>query len=150
IMMDHGRVYLEGKTDEVVSKYLAAMVTRGRKELMEEEAIGRPLDVPAELDFSPEALARIPEFVTTVFNVDHRFGNEKATVQGIGIFGKDGDAIGSVEQGDRICIRVSVEFHADVQQPNIGCMLRNRLGQDVACTNLLYEGIRLPAAHAGD
>src|SRR5215471_1432902 len=40
IWMDRGRVHLEGKTDEVVAKYLAAMVSRGRKEIMEEEPIG--------------------------------------------------------------------------------------------------------------
>src|SRR5215472_15653580 len=43
IWMEHGQVHLEGKTDEVVSKYLAAMVTRGRKEVMEENAIGTPI-----------------------------------------------------------------------------------------------------------
>src|SRR3989442_1921401 len=50
IWMDHGRVHLEGKTDEVVAKYLAAMVTRGQKEVMEEEAVGKPLEVSADLD----------------------------------------------------------------------------------------------------
>src|SRR5215510_4066044 len=52
IWMDHGRVHLEGKTDEVVSKYLAAMVTRGRKEVMEEEALGRPILASAALELS--------------------------------------------------------------------------------------------------
>src|SRR5437867_12873734 len=42
IWMEHGRAHLEGKTDDIVSKYLAAMVTRGRKEITEEEAIGKP------------------------------------------------------------------------------------------------------------
>src|SRR5207249_8314170 len=34
IWMDHGRVHLQGKTDDVTSKYLAAMTMRGRKEVM--------------------------------------------------------------------------------------------------------------------
>src|SRR5207253_5807284 len=46
IWMDHGKAHLEGKTDEVVSKYLAAMVTRGREEVMA-EVIGKPLPVSA-------------------------------------------------------------------------------------------------------
>src|SRR5256886_8041801 len=66
IWMDHGRMHLEGETDEVVSKYLAAMVTRGRKEIMEEDAVGTPLAAPEELALSEEALQRIPKFVTTV------------------------------------------------------------------------------------
>src|SRR2546425_2029490 len=63
IWMDHGEVHLAGKTDEVVSKYLAAMVTRGRKEIMEEEAVGETLLGPPDLEMSDEALARIPKFL---------------------------------------------------------------------------------------
>src|SRR5215471_10588622 len=48
IWMEHGQVHLVGKTDEVVSKYLAAMVTRGRKEVMEEKAIGKSIGTPDE------------------------------------------------------------------------------------------------------
>jgi ABC-type polysaccharide/polyol phosphate transport system ATPase subunit len=150
IWMDHGTMYREGKADEVVAKYLAAMVTRGQKEIMEEEKIGKPLLTSGELDLPEEVLERIPQFLTTVFNVDHRYGNCKAQIRGIGVFGREGNLASGVEQGDRICIRISVEFFSEVAQPNIGFMMRNRLGQDVAGTNLLYEGVRLPAAAAGD
>src|SRR5262249_55169412 len=150
IWMEHGRVHLTGKTDDVVAKYLASMVSRGRKEIMEEEAVGKPLENSTDLNLPDEVLERIPKFVTTVFNVDHRYGNRKAEIRGIGIFGRQGNSAASVEQGDRICIRISVEFHADIQQPNIGFMMRNRLGQDVAGTNLLYEGVQLPPAAAGE
>src|SRR5262245_10789535 len=149
IWMDHGKVHLEGKTDEVVSKYLAAMVTRGRKEIMEEEALGKPLALPSELTLSEEAFARIPRFLEHVANVDHRYGNGKARVTGIGIYGKKGEAAGTVVQGDRICVRISVEFRSDVEHPNVGFMLRNRLGEDVTGTNVMFEGERLPPARAG-
>jgi homopolymeric O-antigen transport system ATP-binding protein len=150
IWMDHGQVHLEGRTDDVVSRYLAAMVTKGRKEVMEEKAVGEALGTSDELDLSEEALARIPKFVTTLANVDHRYGNCKARIQGVGVFGREGDALSSVGQGDRICIRISVKFNSQVEQPNVGFMLRNRLGQDVAGTNLLYEGVQLPGAQADD
>src|SRR5690606_3065966 len=138
VWMEHGCVRLEGKTDDVVAKYLAAMITRGRREIMEEQAIGKPLSGSEDLQLSDEALARIPAFVTMLSNVDHRFGNGRARIAGIGVFGHEGDAVGSVGQGDRICIRISVEFLDHVSQPNVGFMLRNRLGQDVAGTNVLY------------
>ena len=150
IWMDHGRVHMEGKTDEVVSKYLGAMITRGRKELMEEEALGRPIDSSSELELSAEALAKIPAFVAGVPNVDHRYGNNRAQVRGIGVFGPQGDSVSSVSQGDRVCVRISVEFLEDVPHPNIGFMLRNRLGQDVTGTNVMFEGERLAPAKAGD
>ena len=151
IWMDHGRVNLEGKTDEVVSKYLAAMVGRGSKEVMEEEAIGKPLvAASADLDLSPEALARIPAFLSVIPNVDHRYGNGKARIEGIAVFGAQGNPAGTASQGDRVCVRISVEFLGDVKHPNVGFMLRNRLGQDVTGTNVMFEGERLQAARAGD
>src|SRR5689334_1424499 len=99
IWMEHGCIRLEGKTDEVVAKYLAAMVTRGRKEIMEEAGIGKPLDTSSELDLSEEARDRMPKFVNTVFNVDHRYGNGRARVQGVGVFGREGYPASGVEQG---------------------------------------------------
>jgi hypothetical protein len=150
IWMEHGKVHLEGKTDDVVSKYLAAMLTRGRKELMEEEALGTALQGSAELELSEEALARIPQFLESIPNTDHRFGNGKARIAGIGVYGKDGQPAAAVVQGDRICVRISVEFQDDVAHPNIGFMLRNRLGEDVTGTNVMFEGERLSAARPGD
>lgn len=150
IWMDHGRVNLEGRTDDVVSRYLAAMVTRGRQEVMEEEAIGKSLSLSSELDLSDHARARIPKFIIGLPNVDHRYGDGKARVQGIGVFGLEGDAVSTVGQGDRICVRISVEFFRDVTHPNVGFMLRNRLGQDVTGTNVMFEGERLAPAKAGD
>jgi ABC-type polysaccharide/polyol phosphate transport system ATPase subunit len=150
IWMEHGRVVLEGKTDDVVARYLAAMVTRGRREIMEETPVGKAMDIGAELDLSTEAIDRIPKFLNTISNIDLRYGNEKGRIAGLGVFGLAGDPVTSVGQGDRICIRISVEFKDWVAQPNVGFMLRNRLGQDVAGTNALYEGIRMPQAKAGE
>src|SRR5215831_17310269 len=150
IWMEHGQVHLEGKTDEVVSKYLAAMVTRGSKEVMEEKAIGTPIATSDELSIPEDALAKIPNFVTHLSNIDHRYGNGKARVRGIGVYGNSGEPLNGVLQGDRICIRVSVEFEQDVEQPNVGFMLRNRLGEDVTGTNVANEGMRLPPARASD
>src|SRR5499426_4132425 len=96
IWMEHGEVRLEGKTDEVVAKYLAAMVTRGRKEIMEEEAIGQPLPASVDLDIPDEALARIPKFIAHVPHIDHRYGNGKARVEGIGVYGRDGNPVSGV------------------------------------------------------
>jgi hypothetical protein len=83
-------------------------------------------------------------------NVDHRFGNGKARIEGIGVFTDAGQAATTAAQGDRICIRISVEFHSDVSQPNVGFMMRNRLGQDVTGTNVMFEGERLTPAKSGE
>jgi ABC-type polysaccharide/polyol phosphate transport system ATPase subunit len=151
IWMERGSVRLEGKTDEVVAKYLAAMVTRGHKDVMQEEPLGKPMaGVSDDLDISPEAFERIPPFLCSIPNVDHRYGNGKARIEGIGIFNAEGSPTATASQGDRLCIRISVQFLDDVERPNIGFMLRNRLGQDVTGTNVLFEGQRLKPARVGD
>ena len=150
IWMEHGRVNLEGKSDEVVAKYLSVMVNRGRKELMMEEAMGKALPISADLELPDEARSRIPKFIEQVTNVDHRHGNGKALVRGIGVFSQEGNPATAVIQGNRICVRVSVEFLDECLKPNVGFILRNRLGEDVTGTNASFEGVQLPPARSGD
>ena len=149
IWMDRGEIRSHGATDEVVSAYLAAMITKGRNELMEDRPIGQPLASAVGLELSADALRYMPEFVETMPNIDQRFGNRKAMVRGIGVFSDQGAQVASVAQGDRVCIRISAEFLEQVERPNVGFMLRNRLGEDVTGTNTLFEGEPLPAAEAG-
>lgn len=150
IWMDHGKVRMDGPTDGVVSQYLAAMVSKGRKEVMETETMGQALETSSDLGVSQEALERIPDFLSEIPNVDHRYGNGKAKICGIGVFGKEGHPLASAVQGDLICIRISIEFLEPVATPNVGFMLRNRLGEDITGTNALFEGMSLAAAEAGD
>ncbi len=149
IWMQHGRVRMTGRPDEVVFAYTAEMVTRDNRESGSRESTRLPLALTEELELSDEALSRIPPFIVSVPNFDRRYGNEKARVEGIGIYSKEGDPASSVTQGDRLCVRISVEFLEDVEQPNVGFMLRNRLGEDVTGTNVMYEGEQLPPARAG-
>jgi lipopolysaccharide transport system ATP-binding protein len=150
IWVDHGQVILEGPPDEVASRYTAAMITRGKKEMMGEEEIGQALSVSPDLVMTEEALSRMPPFLKSIANLDHRHGNGKARVKGIGVFGSEGYPVTRIGQGDRLSIRISVEFLEDVEKPNIGFMLRNRLGEDVTGSNVMFEGERLQPARAGD
>ena len=150
IWVDHGQVILEGPPDEVASRYTAAMITRGKKEMMGEEEIGQALSVSPDLVMTEEALSRMPPFLKSIANLDHRHGNGKARVKGIGVFGSEGYPVTRIGQGDRLSIRISVEFLEDVDKPNIGFMLRNRLGEDVTGSNVMFEGERLQPARAGD
>src|SRR5215813_11768721 len=73
IWMDHGHIHMEGKTDDVVAKYLAAMIMRGRKEMMGDEEIGKPLASVSTLELADDALERMPVFLEHIPNVDHRY-----------------------------------------------------------------------------
>ena len=150
IWMEHGAMKLIGPTDEVTSKYLAAMVTRGSYDMMEASPTGTALPGSSSLDLAGEAFDRIPPFILDMPNVDHRYGNGKAKILGIGIFNREGRQIVTAAQGDRLCVRISLEFFQEVEQPNVGFMIRNRLGEDVTGTNVLYEGARMEPAETGD
>ena len=126
------------------------MVNRGRKDVMAQEGMGKALPASADLELSDEAQSRIPKFMSHVANMDHRHGNGKALVRGIGIFSREGYAAMTIVQGDRICVRVSVEFLDECLKPNVGFILRNRLGEDVTGTNAIFEGLQLPPACSGD
>ncbi len=150
IWMDHGRVRLEGKTDEIVSEYLTVMVNRGNKDMIRDQEMGKALPESTVLELSAEARSRIPNFITQVANSDHRHGNGKAAVCGIGIFSSEGHPATTIVQGDRICVRISVEFRQDCENPNVGFILRNRFGEDVTGTNAMFEGTQLPPGRPGD
>ena len=150
VWIERGRVILEGPPDEVISRYTAAMITRGKKEMIGEEELGQALSVSPDLVMAEEALSRMPPFLKSIANLDHRHGNGRARVEGIGVFGSDGYPVTRVAQGDRLSIRISVEFLEEVEKPNIGFMLRNRLGEDVTGSNVMLEGERLQPARAGD
>ncbi len=149
IWMEHGEIRSDGSTDEVVSAYLAAMIMKGRNESTEDRPLGQPLPSAGGLELPAAALDRMPEFVETMPNIDQRFGNRKAMVRGIGAFSDHGAPVVSATQGDRVCIRISAEFLEQVERPNVGFMLRNRLGEDVTGTNTLFEGEPLPPAGMG-
>jgi hypothetical protein len=151
VWMEHGRVRAVGKPDEIVAEYVSLMAARGRKDAIEEDAAAtKPLDISPALNVSEEALSRIPSFLTSIPNVDHRHGNGRARVQGIGVFGEDGQPVAGIGQGGRVCVRISVLFLEDIERPNVGFMLRNRLGEDVTGTNTMFEGEVLPPARAND
>jgi hypothetical protein len=141
LWLDRGRVRELGPTDLVVSKYLAAMVEKDSAylELSRPEGRGaiRLAAGPTEVE------TRIP-------NIDHRYGDGRAEILGIGLYNEHGARVQLLEPNTKVVVRVSARAHERVSCPNVGFMLRNHMGIDFAGTNTLREGIELPAMHAGE
>ncbi len=138
--LDKGRIREIGATDAVVSKYLAAMGEKDSSYLEHKETSARPdhgLDAPPEVEY------RIP-------NVDHRFGDGRAEILGIGLYDPAGTPVHMLAPNTSLVVRVSARANQAVRSPNIGFMLRNHLGVDFAGTNTLREGIELAPMAAGD
>jgi len=142
LWLDHGRVVDLGEPDKVIAKYLAAMVEKDSSYLR-----GHPENNAERLGAGP-SLA--PEVIETIPNIDHRYGDGRAEILGIGVFDEQGRPLRMLEPLSRIVVRISARAKADVALPMIGFMLRNQLGMDFSGTNTAREGYELPPMQAGD
>lgn len=138
--LEHGRIREIGPTDQVVAKYLAAMVEKDSAYL-ELNKRAPTLTGPAQ---------QAPEIVRSIPNVDHRYGDGRAEIVGIAILDQYGRALHLLEPQSRIVVRISVRAKEEVSLPIVGFMLRNHLGIDFAGTNTAREGFEIPAMAPGD
>jgi ABC-type polysaccharide/polyol phosphate transport system, ATPase component len=142
LWLDRGRIRDLGDTESVVSGYLAAMAEKDSVYLDAHHLTGE-----AE---SGVALAAPPELITRIPNIDHRHGDGKAEIIGIGIFDEYGRELHLIEPSSRIVVRISARANQPLPQPNVGFMLRNHLGLDFAGTNTTRESRELPPMQPGD
>jgi homopolymeric O-antigen transport system ATP-binding protein len=142
LWLEGGRMVECGAPDKVIAKYLAAMTAKDSRYLRhkaeEEEKHVRAAAVQA------------PEVVTTIPNIDHRYGDERAEVMGIAVLDEQGRPIHLLEPQSRIVVRISVRAKAQVAVPMVGFMLRNQLGIDFSGTNTAREDQELPPMQPGD
>ena len=138
--LDHGRIRELGETDKVVARYLAAMV--------EKDAAYLELKPPPLREGA--APLHAPEVVTTIPNIDHRYGDGRAEVLGIAVLDKYGQPLPLLRPGEETVVRISVRAREDLGLPNVGFVMRNHLGVDFCGANTTREGFDLPPMRAGD
>src|ERR1700691_4829476 len=105
-----------GETDLVVSKYLAAMAAK--------DSVYRSHELPSE---KGSVHAPPPEIVDSIPNIDHRFGDGRGGVLGIGAFTPEGSRLSSLRPSSSMVVRISVRAKANLDQPIVGFMFRNHL-----------------------
>ena len=66
------------------------------------------------------------------------------------ILNSQGEPIRTVASGEPITVRVRSRFHAPVDDPMVGILVRTRIGMDVYGTNTRIEQMRLGAFQPGD
>jgi lipopolysaccharide transport system ATP-binding protein len=139
LWLDKGAVNAIGRTDLVVSKYLAAMSAKDRA--YREREIEPP----------HERMASTPqEIVEGIPNIDHRFGDGRAEIIGIGVFDTEGNRQSSLQPNTTFVVRISARAKSNLDSPIIGFMFRNHLGVDFAGTNTARERCELPPLFIGD
>lgn len=146
LWLHQGRMEEYGPTDKAVMRYLAHIVSKQGGERYERPVPREPV-IETGLEQIPELP---PDPVEGLPNVDSRHGSGRAFIQGVRLMDPQGTPIGGVDQGETILFRVSVRFKDRIEHPNVGFMLRDRLGQDVTGTNALLEGLVLPPGEPGE
>jgi lipopolysaccharide transport system ATP-binding protein len=137
LWLEHGRMMAMGDTDLVVSKYLAAMAAKDTEYRSHEPPLSSAL------------CSAPPELIESIPNIDHRFGDGRAEILGIGIFNGDGSPLSSLRPSSTMVVRISVRAKANLDHPIVGFMFRNHLGVDFAGTNTAREGSDLPPLPGG-
>ena len=138
VWLQRGRLMEIGDTASVISKYLAAM---GEKDSRYRSRTERLIE--------PEIVSQPIEIIEEIRNIDHRFGDGRAEVLGIGVFNESGLQIPELQPSSTIVVRISVRAKSNLDQPIVGFMFRNHLGVDFAGTNTAREGYELPPLVAG-
>ncbi|HEX5226476.1 MAG TPA: ABC transporter ATP-binding protein [Bryobacteraceae bacterium] len=139
--LDAGRIKDIGKTDAVVTRYMAAMVEKDNAYLTGTHR--RAQDAPHERVIAPEIVDTLP-------NIDHRFGDGRAEVLGIAVLDPTGQPVYLLEPSSTIIVRISVRAGEDITLPIVGFMMRNHIGLDFAGTNTAREAFDVPPMAAGD
>jgi homopolymeric O-antigen transport system ATP-binding protein len=136
-----GKVVQWGSPERITTEYMAMVASRELRDRRGKES--SPVEtcvIPP--DASDDDALGVPE--TKIPNVDVRFGNGNAEVLGIGLYDEQARRINSAQGGQTILIRISVLFRKAVQRPNIGFLIKNRLGLYLTGTNTLMEGVPVP------
>jgi lipopolysaccharide transport system ATP-binding protein len=139
LWLEHGHPMALGKTDLVVTKYLAAMAKKDARYLEHDPAahehgvFGNPTEIVEEIP-----------------NIDHRFGDGRAEILGITVCDDSGRKRHTLEPNSTAVVRISVRAKANIERPIVGFMFRNHLGVDFAGTNTAREGHTLPPMLTGE
>lgn len=144
IMLREGQIVDDGRPGEVVQHYLTVLEAQSFERPAAEVA-----QAPVVTSGEAEGLGDDPAIERELPNVDARHGSGAARIVGVGCYDEAGRRSDSLMTGEALTVRVSVRFLAAVARPNVGFVLRDRLGTDLAGTNCVLEGVELPTAEAG-
>ncbi len=139
--LDHGQLMAVGKTDLVISKYLAAMARKDAQYLTHDAVIhGHQAYLPPE-----EIIEEIP-------NIDHRFGDGRAEVLGIAIWRIVLASVSPLFQPDStVVVRISARAKANLDRAN--CRLhasQSSWSRFCRGTNTTREDHPLPPMMSGE
>jgi lipopolysaccharide transport system ATP-binding protein len=144
VWLEHGRMMDAGDPERVVTKYLAAMVSKDDSYRKKQSGSSTAMDQRST------AAIIAPEVVEQIPNIDFRYGNRAAEVIGIAVLNERGEELALLPQASTVTVRISLRANSEVAMPIVGFLIRNHLGIELAGTNTALEDVELPAFSPGD
>lgn len=123
ILLESGRVLLDGKPQEIFDYYNALI---------------------AEKENATISVDRQEKFVAT------QSGSGEAVFESLQLLDAEGREVEYIAVGAPVVLRARVRLNADIDQLVFGYMLRDRLGQPVYGTNTYYTGQTVERAEKGE
>jgi hypothetical protein len=140
LWLEQGRIACAGDPAKVVREYMGARYRDATA--LDEPPIATPKATRA-LEADVEPARGIP-------NVDHRYGDERATIEGIALRDAEGRSLAAPVAGALMRVVITIRSRARIDAPIVGFTLRGHLGEVVSATNTTYEGRDLPVLEPGD
>lgn len=135
ILMNEGRIEADGSPTYVLNRYQKVIMNREAAYLQNTQTIDtRAVDTEAEQKVGERAIAAVPEHT-------YRHGDGSAEILTVELLDSSGDLVEVVETGAPLRCRVRVLFHADLDDPVFGFVIRNRHGIHLYGTNTKVQGI---------
>ncbi|TFW35097.1 ABC transporter ATP-binding protein [Massilia horti] len=124
ILLDGGRLALEGSPEQVMDFYNAMLAERDN--------------------------AKVEQSAAADGRVQTRSGTGEATVTRITLENADGEQVETVNVGTDVSLRIGVRVNRPVRRLVLGYMIKDRLGQPIYGTNTHHMGQPLTDLQAGD
>lgn len=130
VLLDAGEIVARGRPESILEDYTALLARRGEHNVEMTVKFVSPEDVASE--------------------APHRVGTFQALVTGARWITPDGHSAQTLLSGEPATLEIDIVFFTPIQNPTVGFLIRDRLGQDVFGTNTFRMGYSLGDFAPGD
>ena len=141
ILLYDGRIEADGAPTYALNRYQKLIMSREAAYLQESST--QTVDPREEQNVREDAVAGLPEHT-------YRHGDGSAEILTVELLDTSGQPVEVVETGDTLQCRVRVVFHADLDDPVFGFVIRNRHGIHLYGTNTKVQAISTGRVRPGE
>ena len=142
-LLSHGKIVAEGNPREVVAAYRKvetghALESKPAQKKQSQEADHQEEQQTQDQQFQEQQ-------ATNVFAVnpyETRYGNNKATIIGGGIYNAENEAVQILHSGDPYRVSLEIRFEQPITNPVFAFTIKDVKGTDIAGTNTHFSGLK--------